>query len=69
MEIAFVAITALICGQNKWTEIKGFGEGNIEWLREYLPYENGPPTRHNIAAILSLTLSHKFSSQRNFFDC
>ena len=53
MEVAFVVITAMICGQNKWTEIKDFGEGNIEWLREYFPYENGLPTRHNIAAIMS----------------
>ncbi|EDK26254.1 hypothetical protein VSWAT3_08833 [Vibrionales bacterium SWAT-3] len=52
MEVAFVVITAMICGQNKWTEIKDFGEGNIEWLREYFPYENGLPTRHNIAAIM-----------------
>lgn len=52
MEVAFLVITAMICCQNKWTEIKGFGEGNIEWLREYFPYENGLPTRHNIAAIM-----------------
>ena len=52
MEVAFLVITAMICGQNKWTEIKDFGEGNIEWLREYFPYENGLPTRHNIAAIM-----------------
>ncbi len=53
MEVAFLVITAMICGQNKWTEIKDFGEGNIEWLREYFPYENGLPTRHNIAAIMN----------------
>ncbi|AYC05445.1 Mobile element protein [Vibrio cholerae] len=52
MEVAFLVITAMICGQNKWTDIKDFGEGNIEWLREYLPYDNGLPTRHNIAAIM-----------------
>ncbi|WP_345890660.1 ISAs1 family transposase [Vibrio crassostreae] len=52
MEIAFLVITAMLCGQNKWTDIKDFGEGNIEWLREYFPYENGLPTRHNIAAIM-----------------
>ena len=52
MEITFLVITAMLCGQNKWTDIKDFGEGNIEWLREYFPYENGLPTRHNIAAIM-----------------
>ena len=52
IEVAFLVISAMICGQNKWTEIKEFGEGNIDWLRQYLPYENGIPTRHNIAAIM-----------------
>jgi len=51
VEIAFLVITAMICGQNKWTDIKDFGEGNLDWLRQHLPYENGIPTRHNIAAI------------------
>lgn len=52
IEISFLVISAMICGQNKWTEIKDFGEGNIDWLRQYLPYENGLPTRHNIAKIM-----------------
>ncbi len=52
MEVAFVVITAMLFGQNKWTDIKGFSEGNIDWLREYFPNENGLSTRHNIAAIM-----------------
>jgi hypothetical protein len=52
MEITFLVITAILCGQNKWTDIKDVGEGNIERLREYFPYKNGLPTRHNIAAIM-----------------
>ncbi len=43
MEVAFLVITAMICGQNKWTDIKDFGEGNIEWLREYLPLRQWSP--------------------------
>lgn len=52
MEVVFLVITAMICGQNKWADIKDFGEGDIEWLREYFPYKNSLPTRHNIAAIM-----------------
>lgn len=52
IEVAFLVISAMICGQNKWTDIKDFGEGNMDWLRQHLPYENGIPTRHNIAAIM-----------------
>lgn len=52
IEVAFLVISAMLCGQNKWTDIKDFGEGNMDWLRQHLPYENGIPTRHNIAAIM-----------------
>ena len=52
IEVAFLVISAMLCGQNKWTDIKDFGEGNLDWLRQHLPYENGIPTRHNIAAIM-----------------
>ncbi|WP_342607368.1 ISAs1 family transposase [Vibrio tritonius] len=52
IEVAFLVISAMLCGQNKWTDIRDFGEGNMDWLRQHLPYENGIPTRHNIAAIM-----------------
>jgi predicted transposase YbfD/YdcC len=52
VEIGFLVVSAMICGQKQWTDIKDFGEGHIDWLREYLPYENGLPTRHHIAAIM-----------------
>lgn len=52
LEVIFLVITAITCGQESWTDIKDFGEGNLEWLRQYLPYKNGIPTRHNIARII-----------------
>lgn len=35
MEVAFVVITDMLCGQNKWTDIKDFGEGNIGAVMPY----------------------------------
>ncbi|WP_340678852.1 ISAs1 family transposase [Paraglaciecola sp.] len=52
LEVTFLVITAIACGQKGWSDIQDFGEGNLEWLRQYLPYESGIPTRHNIAKIV-----------------
>ncbi|WP_340677772.1 ISAs1 family transposase [Paraglaciecola sp.] len=52
LEVTFLVVTAIACGQKTWSDIQDFGEGNLEWLRLYLPYEAGVPTRHNIAKIV-----------------
>ncbi len=54
IEVVFLVIVAMLCGQKQWTDIEDFGKGkeNLKWLRQYLPYKNGIPTRHNIARIM-----------------
>ncbi len=54
IEVVFLVIVAMICGQKQWTDIEDFGKGkeNLNWLRQYLPYKNGIPTRHTIARIM-----------------
>ncbi|WP_217516399.1 transposase family protein [Vibrio metschnikovii] len=52
IDVAFLVISAMLCEQNKWTDIKDFGKGNLDWLRQHLSYENGIPTRHNITTIM-----------------
>lgn len=62
LEVIFLVVTALACGQKGWSDIEDFGEGNLDWLREYLPYENGIPTRHNIAKIVRAVVPETFVS-------
>jgi predicted transposase YbfD/YdcC len=52
LEVTFLVISAIVCGQKGWSDIQDFGEGNLPWLRQYLPYKSGVPTRHNIAKIV-----------------
>jgi predicted transposase YbfD/YdcC len=60
LEVIFLVVTALACGQKGWSDIEDFGEGNLDWLRQYLPYENGIPTRHNIAKIIRAVVPETF---------
>ena len=36
IDVLFLAITAVISG---WEEIEDFGNDKLDWLREYLPFE------------------------------
>jgi predicted transposase YbfD/YdcC len=62
IEISFLLVTALTCGQKGWADIKDFGEGNLDWLRHYLPFEFGIPTSHNIARIVRAIKPHTLLS-------
>lgn len=52
VEVAFLVISTMLCGQNILNNIKDFGESNLDSLRQHLPKENSIPTRHNITAII-----------------
>ena len=60
LEVIFLVVSALACGQKGWSDMKDFGEGNLDWLSGYLPYENGIPTRHNIAKIVRAVVPDSF---------
>ena len=42
-EVLFLCICAVISGAEGWSAIAQFGRAKLDWLRHYLPYENGLP--------------------------
>lgn len=53
-EILFLCISAAISGFSEWEEITDFGEEKLDWLRAYLPYENGIPSHDTMNRVLSM---------------
>ncbi len=43
-EIFFLVICAVISGTEEWKGIELFGKSKIDWLKRFLPYENGTPS-------------------------
>jgi predicted transposase YbfD/YdcC len=43
-EIFFLVISAVISGTEDWKGIELFGKSKIDWLKRFLPYENGTPS-------------------------
>ncbi len=45
-EILLVAICGLICGAESWRDLVIFGKAKIDFLKEYLPFKNGIPSKN-----------------------
>jgi predicted transposase YbfD/YdcC len=51
-DIIFLTMAGVLCGASGWKAIQMFGEGQIDWLRQYREFPNGIPTRHTIGRII-----------------
>lgn len=43
-EILLLTLCAVICGAESWNDIEEFGKAKLDFLRRYLPYQNGIPS-------------------------
>ena len=41
IEILFLTVSSILCGQSDYTLIADFGKINLDWLRKFYPYSNG----------------------------
>lgn len=61
-EILLTTLCAKICDAESWEDIQDFGEAKIEFLRKYLPYENGIPSHDTFARVFSLLDPKQFKT-------
>lgn len=54
IEILFLTTSSVISGFEGWEEIEDFGNEKLDWLRTYLPYENGIPSHDTINRVISM---------------
>jgi len=52
-DILFIALSAVICGADSWTEVEMFGWAKREWLRQYLALPNGIPSHDTFGRVFS----------------
>ena len=51
-EILLLIISAALSGCTGWKSIKDFGDEKLDWLRKFLPYDNGIPVDDTIARLV-----------------
>ncbi|MDF1678058.1 MAG: ISAs1 family transposase [Legionellaceae bacterium] len=52
-EILFVVVCASICGAQSWRDFVTFGEEKLDYLRRFLPFDNGIPSKNTYARVFS----------------
>lgn len=60
IDIIVLVICAVASGANGWEAIEQFGKEKLEWLRKYVPLENGVPSHDCIAYVMSRLSPQKF---------
>lgn len=62
-EVVLIAICAVLCGAESWTEIEEFGESKREWLRQFLSLEEGIPSHDTFRRVFSILPAEAFESR------
>lgn len=52
IEIIFLVISATISGSEGWKAVRDFGQLKLNWLRKFLPYNEGIPVDDTIARVM-----------------
>ena len=50
-DILVIAVSAVICGAEGWTDIEEFGKSKEEWLRKFIPLANGIPSHDTFSRV------------------
>jgi len=65
MDMIVIAICAVICGAEGWTDIENFGNSKLPWLKSFLELPNGIPSHDTFGRVFSMLDAEQF--QRAFY--
>jgi predicted transposase YbfD/YdcC len=62
IDILTIAILAVICGADDWTDIEAFGQVRESWLRQFLELPNGIPSHDTFRRVFELLSRNQFAA-------
>jgi predicted transposase YbfD/YdcC len=60
MDMIAIAICAVICGAEGWTDIENFGNSKLPWLKTFLELPNGIPSHDTFGRVFSRIDAQQF---------
>ncbi len=64
IDIILIAVCAVLCGAESWSEVEEFGQAKAAWLKQYLDLPNGIPSHDTFSRVFRLLDAGEF--QRRF---
>ena len=64
IDIILIAVCAVLCGAESWSEVEEFGQVKEAWLKQYLDLPNGIPSHDTFSRVFRLVDAGEF--QRRF---
>jgi hypothetical protein len=60
IDMIVIAIFAVICGAEGWTDIENFGNSKLPWLKTFLGLPNGIPSHDTFGRVFSMLDAQQF---------
>lgn len=60
IDMIVIAICAVICGAEAWTDIENFGNSKLPWLKTFLELPNGIPSHDTFGRVFSMIDAQQF---------
>ena len=54
VEMSMLTVAGVIADCDGWEDVADFGRDRLEWLRQFLPFENGIPSHDTLARVFSI---------------
>jgi predicted transposase YbfD/YdcC len=61
-ELLAVAVCAVLCGADDFTDIEAWGKEKLEWLRQFMVLEHGIPSHDTFERVFALIDPHEFEA-------
>lgn len=62
IDIIVIAICAVICGADAWTQIEEFGKSKLKWFKSFLELPNSIPSHNTFGRVFSIISAKLFQS-------
>ena len=62
IDVLVIAITAVICGADGWTQVEAFGKAREAWLRSFLQLPNGIPSHDTFGRVFAVLSPEVFEA-------
>lgn len=63
LDILVLAISAVICGAEGWTDIEAFGKSKEAWLKQFLELKNGIPSHDTFSRVFERLEAEAFEAR------